>query len=106
RVPDAPEPQSPSVRDVLLNGPETGVDWGGSCPGCPVGTNCGINADCQSGVGVGGKCTGLSCTDGIKNAHETDIDCGGGCPPCYQGKSGLSYTDCVSYVCSAGTCST
>jgi hypothetical protein len=46
--------------DGLLNGDETSVDCGGSCPGpCP------------------------SCTDGLQNGLETGIDCGGpACNPC------------------------
>src|SRR5262245_59235552 len=49
-VPTGFDVPGPSCTDRILNGTETGVDCGGSCPGCAVGTNCGINADCQSGM--------------------------------------------------------
>jgi cellulase/cellobiase CelA1 len=38
----------PTCSDGTLNGDETGVDCGGSCPGCPNGDPCLINEDCQS----------------------------------------------------------
>jgi Tol biopolymer transport system component len=41
-----------------LNGDETGVDCGGSCPACP------------------------SCDDGLQNQGESGVDCGGPCAPC------------------------
>ena len=49
----------PTCDDGIMNGDETGVDCGGSCPTvCPT------------------------CDDGIMNGDETDIDCGGSCGAC------------------------
>src|SRR5262245_9250483 len=53
----------PTCTDRLLNGNETGVDCGGSCPACPVGSNCTVAADCQTQMCAGGKCVGGNCTN-------------------------------------------
>ena len=57
-LPTGVDVPGPTCTDRVLNGNETDVDCGGSCPGCPVGNDCGVAADCQSGVCTGGKCTG------------------------------------------------
>ena len=106
-VPTGVDVPGPTCTDRVLNGTETGVDCGGSCPGCPVGTNCGVAADCQTADVLGRQVHRAQLhRTASRTATETDVDCGGGCPPCYQGKTCLAYTDCVSYVCSAGVCST
>jgi hypothetical protein len=43
--------------DGLLNGDETDVDCGGSCPPCDLGRGCVQNADCMSGLCCGGVCS-------------------------------------------------
>ncbi|MDO9231541.1 MAG: PKD domain-containing protein [bacterium] len=50
-----------TCSDGIMNGTETGVDCGGSCPVCP---------------------TTPTCSDGIQNGTETGVDCGGSCPAC------------------------
>ena len=49
--------------NTVMDGDETGIDCGGSCPPCP------------------------SCSDGIQNQGEIDIDCGGPCQACQTGGS-------------------
>ena len=98
-VPPGFDVPGPTCTDRVLNGNETGVDCGGDCPGCPVGSTCTVPADCQTEMCVGGRCVGGNCTDLAMDGMETDVDCGGGCPPCFTGKTCLAYTDCVSFVC-------
>src|SRR5262245_26199617 len=69
-----------------LDGDETDVDCGGSCPVCPPGNICKVDGDCQSKTCVGGFCDQLHCADNMKNGSESDIDCGGGCLPCFPGR--------------------
>ena len=47
---------SASCGDLTLNGTETDVDCGGSCPTCANGKVCGANGDCASGHCVGNVC--------------------------------------------------
>ena len=79
-----PEVAGPSCTDRVLNGDETAIDCGGSCPACPVGSTCVGPADCDSRMCMTGKCVGLTCMNAILDGNETDVDCGGGCQPCYR----------------------
>lgn len=45
-----PDLPLPSCTDGIKNGAETGVDCGGTCPGCGVGLPCVKAGDCASGV--------------------------------------------------------
>ena len=54
-----------SCTNGILDGDETGIDCGGSCPQCQV----------QAAP---------TCSDGLQNQNETGIDCGGPCQPCQQ----------------------
>ena len=102
--------------DKLLDGDETDVDCGGSCP-----TKCGLNLSCKKDVDCGlltgagvnvqlicvlGTCVDPKiCHDGFHNGDETDTDCGGPtCAPCDFGKSCKMNSDCISNTCTAGTC--
>jgi len=49
-----------SCSDGTLNGDESDVDCGGSCPTCPVGDDCNDAADCTSGECVAGVCSAPS----------------------------------------------
>lgn len=49
-----------SCSNNILDGDETGIDCGGSCP----------------------PCSSATCSDGIQNQNETGIDCGGPCQSC------------------------
>lgn len=75
--------------DRIMNGDETGVDCGGSCPLCP-GT-CNVDMDCPDGYCWEGLC--VSCHDGIQNGDETGVDCG---------PSGTHCLKCLGMNCSAG----
>lgn len=45
-----------TCTDNAKNGNETGIDCGGSCPGCGTGSPCLISADCGSGVCTANVC--------------------------------------------------
>jgi Cys-rich repeat protein len=105
-------------NDQTLNGDETDVDCGGSCPKCGTGKLCSDGDDCTSGV-CEPDCSGLlclpgtrtpvcrdaSCNDNNQNGQETDVDCGGpDCPRCSNGSGCQSDSDCESNLCSGGTC--
>lgn len=76
----------PSCSDEMLNGDETDVDCGGSCPGCSLGQMCVIDTDCFSRLCTDGICTERKvpsgCDDGMQNGDETGVDCGGACIAC------------------------
>jgi endoglucanase len=78
---------TPSCTDRVMNGRESGVDCGGSCPACPTAPGCsdGAQNGTEAGVDCGGPCAACSissCTDGLKNGSEAGVDCGGSCTPC------------------------
>ena len=84
---------------------ETGIDCGGTCPGCPAGATCSVNNDCLGNQCVDSVCQDASCTDGVRSGSETDQDCGGGaCAPCGSGLACVADRDCTSGVCMAGFC--
>lgn len=49
--------QAPSCTDGVKNGPEVGVDCGGTCGPCPLGATCQASADCASQFCSQGLCT-------------------------------------------------
>ena len=59
------------------------INVSGQCEKCTVGSGCGNNADCSSGVCLDSACVAASCTDGVKNGGEAGVDCGG--PDCSAG---------------------
>ena len=84
---------------------ETGIDCGGTCPGCPPGGTCQVNNDCAGNNCLNGICQDASCTDGVQSGSETDKDCGGGaCAACDSGLHCLAARDCVNGVCKDGAC--
>ena len=89
--------------DGMKNQDETGVDCGGSCPGC-FGDDCSAPEQCITNDCRQGKCSEPSCTDGTKNGRETGSDCGGSCPGCPTGAGCLVPTDCQSGRCEGGQC--
>ncbi|AKT39292.1 uncharacterized protein CMC5_034400 [Chondromyces crocatus] len=95
-----------NCQDETLNGDETDVDCGGSCPaGCAAGQACRISDDCRGGDCVESRCQ-PTCSDGERNGDETDVDCGGGvCPACATGLHCTSDRDCVSGLCDGVICS-
>ena len=96
-----------SCGDGARNGSELAVDCGGgTCPGCPPGTECNTNTDCSSQLcGANDECAAPSCDDGVKNQDETDLDCGGSCGPCVPTQGCLEAADCSSAVCTGEGCS-
>jgi len=95
-----------SCSDGELNGDETDVDCGGSCPGgCVDGKGCQTGSDCKSALCAEDASPKLciaapTCSDGIQNSDETDVDCGGGCPTeCANGQGCSHAGDCVSGKC-------
>jgi hypothetical protein len=94
--------------DGMLDGDETDVDCGGSCPNtCAPAQGCMTATDCSTGNCMGGHCAqAASCTDGKRDGTETDIDCGGtDCTlRCAIGSGCLVGTDCTSDSCSGGVC--
>jgi hypothetical protein len=96
--------EPPSCVNEILDGDETDVDCGGSCPPCDDGEMCQVPGDCTSELCEDGTCDPPICRDGVLNGDETDLDCGGSCPPCADGDMCLDGTDCKSGLCADGTC--
>jgi hypothetical protein len=99
------EPGPDCVLDHRLNGTESDVDCGGSCPGCTVGAHCRTGKDCSSGVcSSTGSCQAATCNDAVENQDETGVDCGGACPSCAEDQPCAHGADCQSGVCGAAGC--
>ena len=101
--------EAAAPQDHCLDGQqdenETGLDCGGSCPGCAPGLGCAQNTDCQSSVCANGSCSQPTCSDGVLNGDETERDCGGTrCPKCAPGQGCKVDTDCSSGACVANLC--
>lgn len=97
-------PDPVSCSNGELDGDETDVDCGGTCPACPDGSACGGHPDCASAVCIGDLCEPGTCDDGIHGAVETDVDCGGQCEPCANGQGCSEAGDCIEAICSASVC--
>jgi len=57
--------QPPTCTDLALNGDETDLNCGGSCPPCAQGRNCSIDDDCNTANCTAGLCESGSCVDGV-----------------------------------------
>jgi hypothetical protein len=65
----------PSCRNEELDGDESAIDCGGSCPSCDDGLPCGSPFDCKSLVcDDSGHCAAPACDDRVQNGQETDTD--------------------------------
>jgi hypothetical protein len=94
-----------ACSDRVIDGDESDVDCGGSCPHkCPAGGVCRSVADCQTAGCDGGRCRAASCTDGVRDGIESDVDCGliTGCKLCALGQTCVNGADCTSGRCSNG----
>ncbi len=107
--PDAPStPEASTCDDGVMDGDETDVDCGGSCPPSALDQTCHVDADC-SATGpschaafggcrcdpLTGRCAYDHCSDEKKDADETDVDCGGSqCSGCGPQKACLLARDC------------
>ena len=102
------KPSAPShCSDHVLNGGETDVDCGGTCPSaCALDLRCHAASDCKSGYCNSGLCANPpNCTNGRLDGNESDVDCGGSlCPACSDGKSCGSPSDCASRSCLGSRC--
>jgi hypothetical protein len=88
----------------VLDGSETDVDCGGSCPACNLGQRCSISKDCGNSWCSAGVCTAANCTNGVKDGIESDVDCGELCAGCAVGKSCGFDSDCQSHLCVNSVC--
>jgi hypothetical protein len=98
-----PDQLAPTCSDEILNGDESDVDCGGSCPErCAANQDCVDDTDCASRC-VDGSCAAPSCDDEIANQDESDVDCGGSCPErCAANQDCRSGADCASdLICSS-----
>jgi len=95
---------APTCFDAVMNGTESDIDCGGSCPPCSSGKACFVAADCTTGVCTAGACAVAACNDLVKNGTETDVDCGSNCPKCADGLVCSTNNDCQSTVCNANLC--
>lgn len=93
-----------TCTDTVLDGDESDVDCGGSCPPCGDGDACVDDGDCASGVCVGDVCLMATCGDLTQNGTETGTDCGGTCPGCADGGMCNVDADCMSGVCDGTYC--
>jgi hypothetical protein len=95
-----------SCSDGMLNGDETDVDCGGSCPDdCEDGEDCLVGDDCISTICDPDAltCSAPACDDGVQNGDESDLDCGGSCGnTCETGEDCNTGADCVDDVCTPG----
>jgi len=81
---------APTCSDGVLDGTETDIDCGGSCPACLVGQVCLVAVDCTSGVCSTGHCQPAPCSgsnrdcngvaaDGCEAVTATDVQNCGAC---------------------------
>jgi Cys-rich repeat protein len=93
--------------DHKKDGTETDVDCGGgTCPACPVGLHCLVDADCTSNACDVDTltCVANQCEDHQQDGNETDVDCGGPvCPACIIGQKCKVNSDCADMACDANT---
>ncbi len=96
-----PSKEPEECDDLELNGDETDIDCGGSCPKCELNRKCEDNDDCISGFcNSSNRCAKASCDDNIKNGDETDVDCGGDdCDKCENDADCKEDSDCESGRC-------
>ena len=99
----------------ILDGDETDVDCGGSCPPCGVRGLCKSDKDCAVERGARGAvpllCTeridvyrycNNHCHNRVRDGDETDVDCGGSCPPCQKAQECEDAMDCAKGLICAG----
>jgi hypothetical protein len=99
-------PPADPCHDRVVDGDESDVDCGGSCPlPCAAALACRAPADCQSGTcAAAGACAAPSCRDGRRDGFESDVDCGGSCGGCGKGARCYDGGDCETLYCDRGVC--
>jgi hypothetical protein len=95
----------PSCDDKVVDGDETDVDCGGSCPkACAEDMKCGAGTDCASTSCSNGVCVS-PCNNTTTDGSETDTDCGGSCTKkCAEDKKCGVGSDCASTFCVNAVC--
>jgi hypothetical protein len=106
-----------TCTDGVVDGDESDVDCGGSCPGCSPHKRCYVDADCSAtasgcDTASGGcfcdatatlhACVYSHCYDAKVSGDETGVDCGGStCGPCPTGMPCRNDSDCTTMACDA-----
>ncbi|WP_437725484.1 hypothetical protein [Sorangium sp. So ce861] len=99
-----PAPPPHCTDDTQSDG-ETGLNCGGDCEPCPLGSGCAASRDCAEGECIDGVCQEAGCMNGARDGSESDIDCGGSCDKkCATGDDCNRGSDCESRVCQEGLC--
>ncbi len=82
----------------VVDGAESDVDCGGSCPKCANTKGCKGPEDCTSGLcsAVSKTCVADTCHDEAKSPGELDVDCGGTCGACGKGALCTVDSDCTA----------
>jgi alpha-tubulin suppressor-like RCC1 family protein len=96
-----------TCRNGMLDGDESGVDCGGSCPGCPNGKPCKVGADCATGYCADdGLCK--ACKESTQCSTDTWCDpliSGGGCvADLAPGEACAEGAQCPADACKDGFC--
>jgi hypothetical protein len=94
------DPPVHPCQDRILDGDETDIDCGGSCPNaCGSESVCARNEDCLTHSCANHRCAQPTCTDGMKDGLESDVDCGDNCPACATSQACRVPADCSSGPC-------
>ncbi|WP_437834376.1 hypothetical protein [Sorangium sp. So ce1153] len=92
------------IDDTQSDG-ETGLNCGGECEPCPLGSACAASRDCAEGECIDGVCQEAGCMNDARDGSESDVDCGGSCDKkCATGQACNRASDCESSVCQEGLC--
>lgn len=97
----------PSCQDNAVDGDESDLNCGGSCPDkCADKMKCRSAADCTSNLCAADsygvlRCAVPTCGDRTQNQGESGIDCGGSspCDRCGPGYGCTQKSDCINGVC-------
>ncbi|WP_437774529.1 hypothetical protein [Sorangium sp. So ce1097] len=107
-VPDfefAPADLPAHCTDDTQSDGETGLNCGGECEPCPLGSGCAASRDCAEGECIDGVCQEAGCMNNARDGSESDVDCGGSCDKkCATGQDCNRASDCESSVCQEGAC--
>ncbi|XYH95861.1 hypothetical protein ACMHYB_50055 [Sorangium sp. So ce1128] len=97
-------PPAHCTDDTQSDG-ETGLDCGGECDPCPLGSGCAASRDCAEGECIDGVCQEVGCMNDARDGSESDVDCGGSCEKkCATDQGCNRASDCESGVCQESLC--
>ncbi len=99
--------ENSTCTNAVMDGDETDLNCGGSCPLCLDGKKCKKDYDCLSSYcNPDNICSDAECDDGFENGDETDVDCGGDdCDACPPDSSCEEDSDCTTGYCRYNICS-